>query len=152
MRGEKLDYLKIQTNILKTAYARDVKHKNTQNLIYGTDEENVWVVDQSYAIAIPRNVFYLSIPKVYNKPPFNIGFLLKDLDMIDEVTKTGTMRQIGDRVCVEFDHRDFKSYVDAELLKLFNDEANIYKQRDKKSPLYLFNDDTLLGLVLSMNV
>lgn len=146
-----MNYDKIQVDILKAAYS----HKMTLEG-YMVEDDNVIVLDNKYAVIIPKDSWYLDTNKVFNnRPPMRLD-LKKFTDNADQWLKdTGMSKRTPDgkgTLHIFVNEQDEKIYIDERLLKIFqNDKYDklSYRGSTYNAPVILYDDMVnCLGLIL----
>lgn len=148
-----MNYIKLQTNLLKQAEAHRTRGK-AFDWHYGTTEEHVYITDGRFAVRIPTSCFYLDINRVFSKqtPMNSMPVLFEKGEAAQPAERTGKEQVVQDKrraVCFETAQSDI--WVDIKFLEYFdNDEYTSYRATDYKSPVYIYEGEELAGLVLPM--
>ena len=105
-------------------------------------------------VLIPEKVFYLDIEKCFDQAtPLNVEKMINDDHAVDTYTD-GIVKPVGGdpkhKVQI-FSNDKADIWIAVDLLKLFDLSIAHFKASDKKSPLYIYEDETLVGLVLPVN-
>ena len=99
-------------------------------------------------------VFYLDIEKCFDQAkPLNVEKIINDDHAVDIYTD-GIVKPVGGdpkhKVQI-FSNDKADIWIAVKYLKLFDLSISHFKGSDKKSPLYIYEDETLVGLVLPVN-
>lgn len=73
--------------------------------------------------------------------------MLKGADDAKPATKTGIKKQCDKYLCIELKVDDELVYVDEKLLKYYDKSAE-FEATNSTSPVYIYEDDILVGMVL----
>ncbi|MDO5361955.1 MAG: hypothetical protein Q4F03_04815 [Eubacteriales bacterium] len=146
-----MDYSMVQLNLVKEANARDCKFKNF-NSKYGKYKNKVGLIidNASTMVLIPETAFYLDISKIFkNAEAMNIESVI---NMKNSKVLINTKQMVVTdkyNLCVFQNDEHEKFYVNERLLKTFKSiKKPIFVGTDAKSPIYVFEEDDLVGLVL----
>lgn len=144
-----MNYLKIQQNLLK---AVDAKHKSF-NTYYCVTEDKVWVIHEGVLMmGIPKNLFYLDVDKIWKDiQPFKIETLFKDTWNLKSAVDTNTTIQVTEfkkklnlhKFVVDGE----EVYIQEKYLEFFDPDAR-FEGRNSKAPLYVYENDEFVGLIL----
>lgn len=151
-----MNYLKVQQNLLKMADARDGwKHKDF-NIYYFITEDKVWIIPKGqWIIGIPKNQFYLDIDKIWKDvKPLQGETFLKSTRDLKPVVDTNSIVQVTifqkKMNLHKFMVDDKTIYVKEERLKFFDTDSH-FEGSDSRSPLYVYENNELVGLILPVN-
>ena len=147
-----MNIINAQVEVLKEAF----KGKRKHNVIYGTLEDKVIIGNNAILYVIPKeecgidltnvdcnnvNIIQESVLKGFiNDDKYTSVILANDIKVYDKTTL---------RV---FSKDDEKIYVDDALLKYFDLKKSTFKGRNSKSPIYIYEYEVLVGLVMPVNV
>ena len=147
-----MNIINAQVEILKEA----LKGKRKHNVIYGTLEDKVIIGNNTILYVIPKeecgidltnvdcnnvNIIQESVLKGFiNDDKYTSVILNNDIKVYDKTTL---------RV---FSKDDEKIYVDESLIKYFDLKKSTFKGRNSKSPIYIYEDEVMVGLVLPVRV
>lgn len=151
-----MNYLKVQQNLLKAADARDGwKHKDF-HVAYSVTDDRVWVCPEGYwMIGIPKDQFYLNVDKIWKDfQPFKTETFLKDTWDLKPAVDTNTTIQVTEfkkklnlhKFVVDGE----EVYIQEKYLEFFDPDAH-FEGRNSKAPLYVYENDELVGLILPVN-
>lgn len=142
-----MDYLKIQMDVLKAAIARDTKHRPFQ-FSYSTTDEKVWLMDNLHIEIIPNNLCFIALEKIFDKPPVGLT-IFNDADC-KTARNTMTTKFLDATQCAVFqvDGDDVELWCDIKLLKNFDIQRCTFRAVNHKSPLYIYENEELVGLSL----
>ena len=147
-----MNIINAQVEILKEALTGIRKH----NVIYGTLEDKVVIGNNTILYVIPKeecgidltnvdcnnvNIIQESVLKGFiNDDKYTSVILTNDIKVYDKTTL---------RV---FSKDDEKIYVDDALLQYFDLKKSTFKGRNSKSPIYIYEYEVMVGLVLPVLV
>lgn len=85
-----MNYIKLQTNMLKQAEAHRTRGK-AFGWHYGTTDEHVYITDGHFAVRIPATCFYLDINRVFSKqtPMNSMPALFEKAETAQPAERTG---------------------------------------------------------------
>lgn len=147
-----MKYLQLQVDILKTADKRERNQKCTHDFQYGMMDESICViVDAHYIVIVPDAVWYLDNSKVFTRPPMNMENMIR-LDDQYEIYDSGLTRSHPDGRELKMLSGSFKTYIDKANLKYFDKDITHYTARDNKSPVHVYSDNYLIGLVMPVRI
>lgn len=144
-----MNYLKIQQNLLK---AVDAKHKSF-NTYYCVTEDKVWVIPEGvWMMGIPKNLFYLDVDKIWKDiQPFKIETLFKDTWNLKSAVDSKSIIQVTNKMNLhKFVVDNEEVYINEKYLKFFDPDAR-FEGRNRKAPLYVYENDELVGLITPVN-
>lgn len=141
-----MNILKIQTEVLKQI------HKKSNDFIYGCDDTHIYISPDKYKLfKIPKDKFYLDLNKMGN--PINAVHKMFDVTGLVDAHKTSELKQCDKGLtCVKFTSEKDSLWVDTKLLKEFEDCEITFKMTGKKAPLFIYEHDEVVGLILPVNV
>lgn len=152
-----MNYMKLQTDIIK-AVDKEKNGGKKSPYKYGYYEQNgekyIAILDDHKIVFIPEKFFYLNIDKVFDQ--VNVYHVDKMIN-VDNVVNTyteGVIKPIkaDPKIKVQiFSNDKADIWISVDLLKLFDLSVSHFKASDKKSPLYIYEDETLVGLILPVN-
>ena len=147
-----MNIINAQVEVLKEAF----KGKRKHNVIYGTLEDKVIIGNNTILYVIPKeecgidltnvdcnnvNIIQESVLKGFiNDDKYTSVILTNDIKVYDKTTL---------RV---FSKDDEKIYVDDALLKYFDLKKSTFKGRNSKSPIYIYEYEVLVGLVMPVYI
>lgn len=151
-----MNYLKVQQNLLKAADARDGwKHKDF-HVAYSVTDNRVWVCPEGcWMMGIPKDQFYLDVDKIWKDfQPFKTETFLKDTWDLKPAVDTNTTIQVTEfkkklnlhKFVVDGE----EVYIQEKYLEFFDPDAH-FEGRNSKAPLYVYENDELVGLILPVN-
>lgn len=148
-----MNYIKLQQDILKAKFIEDTRGRRSP-FAYGFYEESVAIViDSQYIVFVPKCAFYLDLEKTFPKNvPLTVGKMIKPYDT-EPITDTGMIRTIEDgRKIRVFSGAKDEIWIDDRKFKYFGkDDVTEYRGTDKKSPIYLYEYEVLVGMILPVN-
>ena len=151
-----MNVLKLQNDLLKKAYNRDYNYKKDDTGVYSVCEyecTNYLAYSDKHAVyMIPEFLLYIDINKIFpGEPTKALDRIInnsKDVNLV-EVLDTDTIKMQDKSKLHIFKIDDEEIYVDEKLLKYFDFKNDIsFFGAGKKSPIYVFEQDILMGLVL----
>lgn len=150
-----MNYIKLLTDVLKARDKEKTRGKKSPYL-YGYYEKYgekyiAIAVDGHALVFIPEKFFYLDIEKCFDQAePLLVDKMINDDHAVDTYTE-GIVKPVGGdpkhKVQI-FSNDKADIWIAVDLLKLFDLSIAHFKASDKKSPLYIYEDETLVGLVL----
>ena len=149
-----MDFLKIQSDILKGAYNRVVKDKGFDWRYCETDRSVV--VGNKYACyIIPKYYMFLDIEKTFDRPSCE-GFksIIDTSETTTFIEDTGIEKRLPDRsITVHiFDCGEGEElWISTKLLKRFDLNNCVFKGKNRKTPLFIYENDVLVGIVIGVN-
>lgn len=154
-----MKYIPFLIEILKAADKRDRKNWLKTNYQYGVTDKSVGViVDGAYIVFVPRDYFYLDIPKIFRgQAPHNLERLVFDKEGYTVPAEdTGVTKTVVDDNKVRiFETKKSEIWIDEKILKYFELDKSTFRGSDHKSPLYIYEESNLgkmlVGMVLSVN-
>lgn len=152
-----MNYIKLLTDVLKARdkeKTRGVKSPYLYGYYEKYGEKYIAIAIDGHALVfIPERVFYLDIEKCFETTPLSVDKMF-DYDNVVDTYTDGIVRPVGGdpkhKVQI-FSNDKADIWIDVKYLKLFDLSISHFKGSDKKSPLYIYEDETLVGLVLPVN-
>lgn len=147
-----MKYLKIQNDLMKKAFARDdYKHKSFR-CSWGVDsDDEVWVFpDGLYGVRLSCPFCYIDPLSVFNTPQIPINKIIDDSKAVDAV-HTNRIVVDNERNLHIFEVGKEKVYVNEKLMKYFDLDESTFKGTNRKAPIFIYENNTLVGLVLPAN-
>ena len=148
-----MNYIKLQQDILKAKFVEDTRGRKSP-FAYGFYEESIAIViDGHYIVFIPTCAFYLDLKKTFPKlVPVNVEKIIKPYDT-EPITDTGMIRTVEDGLKVRvFSGKTDQIWIDEKCFKYFGkDEVTEYRGTGKKYPIYLYEYEVLVGMLLPVN-
>lgn len=152
-----IDFGKLQADIVKNIFSAELKHKESDYMIYKVaiinGEEYVPVVRNGVSmLLIPADSYILSAELQQHSPKAAEEFF-KDADEEErKLTDTGMIRRVGDKQLKVFETKDGKTiYVDTRLLKPFSKGIRYYGS-EKGEMVYIKGVYVFEGLVCAFMV
>lgn len=151
-----MNYCKLQTEILK-ALDKDKMINGRFPYMYGfyekLSEKFVIITDGYVLYLVPEEKFYLNLDKCFKTPPLTgIDNMIKGSDEAVDTYTEGLIKPVEKKNKVQiFNNRIDDIWIDVNNLKLFDLKNSAFKGSDKKSPLYIYEGEELVGFVLPVN-
>ena len=73
-------------------------------------------------------------------------------DLCENITLTDDKKVVDKKTLRVFSNGDENIYVDESLIKYFDLENSTFKGRNSKSPIYIYEHEVMVGLVLPILV
>ena len=153
-----MKYLKVQQDLLKMTDARDGWKHRPFNVPWFEADDKIWVIfDGVIGYGIPKIAFYLDKDKVFGDAvPLNSGEqFIKNATYADEAEDTHTILDVvidnKKMKLHRFMVKDEAVYVKEEFLKNFELECSHFTGTKRTAPLYVFEDDNLVGIIFPVN-
>lgn len=149
---------KIQREILTKALNRDAKLRSFpyRYCEYSHYDNKAVCITNKTATAlyvIPKNKVYLDMEKCFrDKEKTNFKTLLDKAWYSDNITLTNEVRKVGKVSVAVFEYNGTKLYVDEKLLSTFPCQNPIYKKNGERSPVFIFEGDSLVGAVSTFKI
>ena len=147
--------MKFQQDLLKAADERDgYKHKFFNYPWFETDDK-IFICPQGYYfIAILKVQFYMDKEKVFkNITPIN-GKSFLNPDNLQMATDTHTIVVADVKAKMKL-HKfvigDEVIFLDENNLKYFDLEDSTFKGTNRKNPIYIYENEEMVGMVLPVN-
>ena len=141
-----MNIINAQVEILKEA----LKNKNT--VIYGVLLDNVIIGNDNILYIIPKKECAIDLTNIDSN---NLKIIqestLKNFindNLYENVTLTDDKKVVDKKTLRVFSNGDENIYVDESLIKYFDLENSTFKGRNRKSPIYIYEDYNMVGLVL----
>lgn len=147
-----MKYLKFQQDLLKAAEARDGWKRKPFHYPWFENEHSIFICPQGhYFVSIPRSLFYLDKDKVLNTPPFDGKSFLKDYDDLELVTDAHVTQDVDKMKLHKFAIGNESVLLDEDNLKYFDLSHSTFRGTNRKSPIYIYEYEALVGMVLPVN-
>ena len=149
--------MKFQQDLLKAADERDgYKHKLFNYPWFETDDKIFICPQGHYFIAILKVQFYMDKEKVFkNTTPLNGGKSFLNPDNLQMATDTHTIVMVDKNKAKMKLHKfvigDEVIFLDENNLKYFDLEDSTFKGTNRKNPIYIYENEELVGMVLPVN-
>ena len=147
-----MNIINAQVEVLKEA----LKGKRKHNVIYGTLEDKVIIGNNTILYVIPKEECGIDLTNVdCNNVNIIQESVLKGFindDKYTSVILTNDIKVYDKKTLKVFSKDDEKIYVDDALLKYFDLKKSTFKGRNSKSPIYIYEDEIMVGLVLPVLV
>ena len=141
-----MNIINAQVEVLKEA----LKNKNT--VIYGVLLDNVIIGNCKRLYIIPKKECCIDLTNIDSN---NIKIMqessLKNFindEQYENVTLTDDKKVVDKKILRVFSNCKENIYVDESLIKYFDLENSTFKGRNKKSPIYIYENYNMVGLVL----
>lgn len=153
-----MKYLKIQQDLLKAADARDGWKHRPFNVPWFETDDRVFVCPEGlWMMGIFKHHFFLDISKIFkDASPLASGeqFLksgqdtkpAKDTHIIMDVVEHNKKMKLH-----KFTVDDEPVYVQEDFLKYFEMDYSRFTGTNSKSPLYVWENDNIVGLIMPVN-
>ena len=145
-----MNIINAQVEVLKEA----LKNKNT--VIYGELLDNVIIGNGNRLYIIPKNECGVDLTNIdSNNVKIMQESTLKNFmndDLCENVTLTDDKKVVDKKTLRVFSKGDENIYVDEFLIKNFDLKNSTFKVRNSKSPIYIYEDEIMVGLVLPVIV
>ena len=144
-----MNHIKLQQDILKAKDAEDKRGKRSP-FMYGLKENSVCIcVNRCCIVVIPRVYWYLDNEKVFSTTPIKLDHMFKMDEDTVPVYDIGLIRTLPDgRKVREFKGDKFSVYLAEDNLKYFGKDVTEYQAINETSPVYLYEYNSLVGIVL----
>ncbi len=148
-----MNYLKLQTDILKALdkeKTRNIVSPYRYALYRSVEDLNYVIIFNTYsAIYIRSDLFFLDLDKVSSTPVMYRDHFFNEDKAIPTVTEGLTKPVLGTKKRLQiFTNVNGEIVVDTDLLKYFDLKNATFKGTDGKSPVFIYEDDILVGVVL----
>lgn len=148
-----MDYSKIQIAALKAANIYEVKGTvNTYK--YGEIDNTVCICKDYYAVFIPKSLYFLDSYKVFSSPPIDNIEKMFNEDCCVPLEDTHEEKSVviyGKKLVLhKLRNGDEEIFIDTVILKEFGFGKGdlTFKGSSYKSPVYVYENSILLGLIL----
>ena len=145
-----MNIINAQLEVLKEA----LKNKNT--VIYGVLLDNVIIGNANRLYIIPKKECGVDLTNVDSN---NVRIMqestLKNFmndNLYENVTLTDDKKVVDKKTLRVFSNGDENIYVDESLIKYFDLENSTFKGRNSKSPIYIYEYEVIVGVVLPVVV
>ena len=145
-----MNIINAQVEVLKEA----LKKKNT--VIYGVLLDNVIIGNDSRLYIIPKKKCGVDLTNIDSNnvkilPESTLKNFIND-NLYENVTLTDNKKVIYKKTLRVFSKGDENIYVDETLIKYFDLENSTFKGHNSKSPIYIYEHEVIVGLVLPVYV
>lgn len=157
-----IKYLKIQQEIMKNVDKAKYYSHNIQKWVlvgYDRQPDTIGVSDGHFIMFIPKDYFYLN-ENIFERT-FNVNTVIKCNSPDDgyPVVDSGELIKVVDNKkhfmlhMFRINEKQENIYIDDGILTKYFDLSEPVQLRatGKKEPLYIWNQDTLVGLVMPVN-
>ena len=145
-----MNIINAQVEVLKEA----LKNKNT--VIYGVLDDKVIIGNGNRLYIIPKKECGVDLTNIdSNNVKIMQESTLKNFmndNLYENVTLTDDKKVVDKKTLRVFSNGDENIYVDESLIKYFDLENSTFKGRNRKSPIYIYEDYNMVGLVLPVCV
>ena len=145
-----MNIINAQIEVLKEA----LKNKNT--VIYGALLDNVIIGNSNRLYIIPKKECGVDLTSIDNN---NVKIMqevalksILDDNQFENVTLTDDKKVVDKKTLRVFNKGDENIYVDESLIKHFDLENSTFKGKNRKSPIYIYENYNMVGLVLPVCV
>lgn len=148
-----MNYLKLQTDILKALdkeKTRNIVSQYRYALCSTADDIKYVIIFNKYsAIYIRSDLFFLDLDKVSSSPVTLKNNFFNEDNTIPTVTEGLTMPLQGTKKRLQiFNNANCEIAVDVDLLKYFDLENATFRASNEKSPVFIYENYILVGVVL----
>ena len=147
-----MNIINAQVEVLKEALNGKRKHK----VIYGTLDDKVIIGNNTILYVIPKEECGIDLTNVdCNNVNIIQESVLKGFindDLCENITLTDDKKVVDKKKLRVFSKGDENIYVGGALLKYFDLKKSTFKGRNSKSPIYIYEYEVLVGLVMPVNV
>lgn len=155
---KKMNYMKLQMDLLKAADARDGwKHRPFKALWFETDDRVFICPESTWMMGVFKDRFFLDISKIFKDtlPLITGEKLLKsgqntkpaeDTHIIIDAVVHNKKRKLH-----KFTVDDKPVYVQEDVLRYFEMDYSRFTGTDSISPLFVWENDDIIGLILPVN-
>ena len=140
-----MNIINAQVEVLKEA----LKNKNT--VLYGVLLDNVIIGNINRLYIIPKKECGVDLTnidgnnvKIIQEP--SLKRLMND-NLYENITVTDDKKVVDKKTLRVFSNGDENIYVDESLIKYFDLEKSTFKGRNRKSPIYIYEDYNIVGVV-----
>lgn len=149
-----MKYLKFQNDLMKKAFARDDYRHKPFRCVWGFDaDDELWVFpDGFFGVRLSRPFRYidpLTVLNTYDSPEIRIDKIIDDSNALDAAL-TNQIVDHGKNLRL-FEVGKEKVYVNESLMKYFDLDESTFKGTNRKSPIFIYENNALVGLVLPTN-
>lgn len=150
-----MKYLKIQQDLLKAVEARETKGKSFIYPYFETNDKIFICPEGHFFVAIPKFRFYLDKKMVFKEQSPVNGEKVINADGLQTAIDTHTTQSINvysEKMKLhKFTIGDEAVFVNEVRLKYFDLKNSTFKGTNRKSPIYIYEDEELVGIVLAVN-
>lgn len=148
-----MKYMKFQQDLLKAADARDWRNKAFNYPWFETEDKIIICPEGHYIMAIWKGLFYLDKEKIFKgKAPFNGEYLINPDNLETAVDTHSTVTLTGLKKCLhKFTVGEESVFLDENNLKYFDLNSSTFKGTNRKSPIYIYENEEMVGAVLPVN-
>lgn len=141
-----MNIINAQVEVLKEA----LKKKNT--VFYGVLLDNVIIGNGNRLYIIPKKKCGVDLTNIDSNnvkilPESTLKNLIND-NLYENVTLTDDKKVAGKKTLRVFSKGNENIYVDESLIKYFELENSTFKGHNSKSPIYIYEYEVMVGLVL----
>ena len=141
-----MNIINAQVEVLKEG----LKNKNT--VIYGVLLDNVIIGNSNRLYIIPKKKCAVDLTNIDSNnvkifPETTLKNFIND-NLYENVTLTDDKKVSGKKTLRVFRKGDENIYVDETLIKYFDLKNSTFKGHNSKSPIYIYEDYNMVGLVL----
>ena len=147
-----MNIINAQVEVLKEA----LKGKRKHNVIYGTLDDKVIIGNETRLYVIPKKECAIDLTNIDSN---NVKIMqesgLKGFindDKYTSVILTNDIKVHDKTTLRVFSKDDENIYVDESLIKYFDLKKSTFKGRNSKSPIYIYEYEVMVGLVLPVFV
>lgn len=163
--GREMNYIKLQQDIIKQVINKPTKRTFVGVAKYNVNfTDNIVIITEHSAFFIPEDYFWLDYEKLSKElrefTSQNIESFLH-ADKQKYAIKTNESRTLDKAYCktkkpitcsiFKIKDEDVKVFINDKLLTYFNGDNN-YKAVSAKAPVYVYENETLVGFALPVNV
>ena len=142
-----MNIINAQVEVLKEA----LKNKNT--VLYGVLLDNVIIGNCNRLYIIPKKECGVDLTNIDNNVKIMQESSFKNItndNQFENVTLTDDKKVVDKKVLRVFSKGDENIYVDESLIKYFDLENSTFKGKNRKSPIYIYENYNMVGLVLPL--
>lgn len=150
-----MNHFKLQQEIMKYAHKRDTTHKYTANWLWSRIKmgvsDFVMVVTDVRGYFVPAEQWYLDCERVFEHGENNLKAIADGANNYTVPLKDSGLRRKLQKITVavlEGIDTDMEVWVDVKNLDLFDLSVATFKGTNEKSPVFVYEYDMLVGLVL----
>ena len=147
-----MNIINAQVEVLKEA----LNGKRKRNVIYGTLDDKVIIGNNTRLYVIPKKECAIDLTNIDSN---NVKIMqessLKNFindNLYESVTLTDDKKVVDKKILRVFSNCNENIYVDESLIKYFDLEKSTFKGRNKKSPIYIYEYEVMVGVVLPVVV
>ena len=145
-----MNIINAQVEVLKEA----LKGKRKHNVIYGTLDDKVIIGNETRLYVIPKKECAIDLTNVACVQILQESTLKNFMNdnLYENVTLTDDKKVVDKKTLRVFSKGDENIYVDESLIKYFDLKKSTFKGRNSKSPIYIYEYEVMVGLVLPVCV